>query len=141
MTRALSLDLRERIAVALAEGGTTRAVAKRFGVSVATAVRIGQKSRSGHGLAPGKMGGHRPLTLTGSHVDWLRNRLLEKGDLTVRALAGELAERGITVTHDTVWRTLRRLGLSFKKNSGGEGAGWSEAGALPGTLESPSAQD
>lgn len=80
MTRPLSLDLRERIAAALADGLSTRAAAKRFGVSVATAVRIGQKRRSGQGLHPGKMGGHRPFVLRAETVDWLRERLAEKGD-------------------------------------------------------------
>lgn len=124
MARPLSLDLRERIAAALASGLTTRAVAKRFGVSVATAVRIGQKHRAGHGLHPGKMGGHRPFLLGALTIDWLRSRLEEKGDLTMRALTLELADWGIVVTPDTVWRSVRRLGLSFKKNAGGQGTGW-----------------
>ena len=75
MARPLSLDLRERIAAALADGETTRAVAKRFGVSVATAVRLGQKQRAGRGLLPGKMGGHRPFVLGPDIVAWLRERV------------------------------------------------------------------
>lgn len=138
MARPLSLDLRERIAAALAAGETTRAVAQRFGVSVATAVRLGQKQRAGHGLQPGKMGGHRPFALGPETVAWLREHVAEKGDLTIRALTAELAERGTVVTPDTVWRCLRRLGLSFKKNTAGQGAGWGEAGAVPRSLESPS---
>lgn len=141
MGRALSLDLRSRIAAALCAGETTRAVAKRFGVSVATAVRLGQKQRSGEGLGTGKIGGHRRPSIVGDDLDWLCARLAEKGDLTIRALASELADRGVVVTHDTVWRTVRRLGLSFKKNAGGQGAGWAEAGPVPGTLEGSSAQD
>jgi transposase len=35
MARPLSLDLRVRVAAALAEGSTVREAAKRFGVSVA----------------------------------------------------------------------------------------------------------
>lgn len=49
MARPLSVDLRKRIADALAEGMTVRAAALRFGVSAATAVRIGQLDRSGRG--------------------------------------------------------------------------------------------
>jgi transposase len=140
MARPLSLDLRERIAAALAEGATTRVVAKRFGVSVATTVRIGQKQRAGSGLEPGKIGGHRPFILTPETVDWLRHRLAQKRDLTIRVLAAELVERGVIVTPDTVWRCVRRLGLSFKKNAAGPGAGWSETGPVPGTLEGTSEQ-
>lgn len=138
MTHPLSLDLRERIAAALTAGLTTRATAKRFGVSVATAVRIGQKQRAGRGLHPGRMGGHRPFLLGPLTADWLRGRLSEKGDLTIRALTTELAEWGIVVTPDTVWRSMRRLGLSFKKNTAGQGTRWCEAGAVPGTVENPS---
>lgn len=139
MSHPLSLDLRERIALALSDGATTRAVAQRFDVSVATAVRIGQKQRAGQGLLPGKIGGHRPLTLGPKTADWIKGRLMEKGDLTIRALTAELADWGIVVTHDTVWRCVRRLGLSFKKNIAGQGTGWAETGSVPDPLESPSA--
>jgi transposase len=139
MAGPLSQDLRQRIAAALNSGETTRSAAKRFGVSVATAVRIGQKWRSGRGLQPGKMGGHRRPVLNGETADWIRSRLAEKADLTMRALAAELAERGIVVTHDTVWRFVRSQNLSFKKNADGQGAGWAESGAAAQPLENPSA--
>ena len=63
---------------------------------------------------PGKMGGHRRPVLSGETAEWIRSRLKEKQDLTMRALAAELAERGVVVTHDTVWRFVRCQGLSFK---------------------------
>lgn len=99
MARPLSQDLRQRIAAALNSGETTRSAAKRFGVSVATAVRIGQKWRSGRGLQPGKMGGHCRPILGGETAGWIRSRLAEKADMTMRGLAAELAERGIVVRH------------------------------------------
>lgn len=138
MARPLSLDLRERIATAVASGLSVRAAANQFSVSVATAVRIGQKQRSGQGLGPGRMGGRRPFLLGPQTVEWLRERLAEKGDLTIRALTAELAERGTVVTPDTVWRCVRRLGLSFKKNAAGKRTGWGEAGSVPDPLEDPS---
>lgn len=81
------------------------------------------------------------MIIRGDVADWVKSRLAEKPDLTVRALAAELCERGTTVTHDTVWRFMRREGLTFKKNSGGERAGPTECGALPETLESSSTSD
>lgn len=140
MARPLSQDLRQRIAAALHAGETTRAAARRFGVSVATAVRIGQKWRSGRGLQPGKMGGHRRVILNGEAADWIRLRLTEKKDLTMRALAAELAARGIVVTHDTVWRFVRSQGLSFKKNTGGQGTGWTAGIPAASSVENPSRQ-
>jgi transposase len=128
MARPLSMDLRQRIAWALRAGETTRGVAKRFGVSVATAVRVGQRWRAGHGLEPGQMGGHRGYILDDEAAAFVRARMAEKSDLTVRALAAELAERGTVVCPDTVWRFLRRSGLSVKKNAGGGRAGWTADG-------------
>jgi len=140
MTRPLSLDLRERIVAALADGATSREAARRFGVSVATAVRLGQKWRAGRSLAPGKIGGHRRPLLGEVTQAWIRGRLLEKRDLTIRALTAELVrERGVSVTPDTVWRCVRRMGLSYKKNAAGERAGWVEDGAFPGAVEDPPA--
>lgn len=60
MARPLPLDLRRPVADALRDGMTVRAAAVRFGISVATAVRIGQLQHSDRSLAPGKMGGSRP---------------------------------------------------------------------------------
>lgn len=104
-----------RVAAALVEGETVRAVAKRLGVSVASTVRIGQRQRAGRGQAPGKIGGHRRAVLTGEAGDWLLARLAEKPDLTMRALTSELAARGVRVAHDTVWRFVKRAGQTVKK--------------------------
>ena len=139
MVRPLSHDLRVRVASALAKGATTRAVAARFGVSISSAVRIGQKQRSGDGLLPGKIGGHRPFILTGEVADWLRARLAEKRDLTMRALTKELALRGFVAAHDTVWRFVRREGLSFKKNRVRKRAGQAKDRAIPAALAKASA--
>ena len=115
MVAPLLIDLRMRVATALAEGETVRAAAKRFGVSVASAVRIGQRQRSGRGQVPGQIGGHRHTVLVGDAGDWLLARLTEKPDLTMRALTVELSARGVRVAHDTVWRFVKRAGLTVKK--------------------------
>jgi transposase len=115
MVLPLSIDIRTRVAKALEDGETVRAAAKRFGVSVASAVRIGQRQRAGRGQVPGKVGGSRRAALAGDSGDWLLARLAEKPDLTMRALTAELAARGVTVAHDTVWRFVRRAGQTVKK--------------------------
>ena len=111
----LSMDIRSRVAAALEDGETVRSAAKRFGISVASAVRIGQRQRAGRGQAPGKVGGRRHLVLAGDAGDWLLARLAEKPDLTMRALTAELAARGVQVAHDTVWRFVKRAGQTVKK--------------------------
>jgi len=115
MVAPLSIDLRLRVAAALVEGETVRSAAKRFGVSVASAVRIGQRQRAGRGQVPGKIGGRRRPVLGGEAGDWLLARLAEKPDLTMRALTAELAAHGVHVAHDTVWRFVRRAGQTVKK--------------------------
>ena len=115
MVTPLSIDLRMRVAAALEEGATVRSAANRFGVSVASAVRIGQRQREGRGQVPGKIGGRRRAALAGESGDWLLARLAEKPDLTMRALTAELAERGVRVAHDTVWRFVKRAGQTVKK--------------------------
>lgn len=115
MPKALSLDLRSRIAAAVVRGDPVRVVAVRFQVSAASAVRLGQKLRAGADLAPAKRGGRRLSPITPAAADWLRARLAAKPDLTMRALAAELRQLGTAVTHDTVWRFVRREGLTVKK--------------------------
>lgn len=115
MAKALSLDLRTRIAAAVVRGEPVRSVASRFQVSPSSAVRLGQKLRAGAGLEPARRGGPRRSLITGALADWLRARLSEKPDLTMRALAAESREQGTPVTHDTVWRFVRRAGLTVKK--------------------------
>jgi transposase len=138
--RPLSTDLRVRMAAALGEGETVRGAAKRFGVSVASAVRVGQRQRSGRGQVPGKIGGHRRPKLAGEAGEWLMARLAEKPDLTMRALAAELAGRGVHVAHDTVWRFVKRAGQTVKKNPDGGRTDAPEGGAVPGALADASAQ-
>lgn len=114
MARPLDLDLRERVVAAVEAGRTCRAVADIFGVSVASVVKWTQRFRSTGSVAPDKMGGHRPWVLEDER-DWLLGRLCAKPDITVRALADELAERGIVVSHVSVWNLLKRENQTFKK--------------------------
>ena len=63
MSRAYSIDLRERVVAAMASGASARVAAARFGVSVASAVRWSQRHRRTGAVAPGKLGGHRNRNL------------------------------------------------------------------------------
>lgn len=114
MSRAYSLDLRERVVGALAAGQTCRAAAARFGVSVATVVRWGQRQRRTGSPAARRMGGYRPYVLAGERV-WLLRRIGEKPDLTLRAILAELRDRGIEVSYYAVWHFFEHEGITFKK--------------------------
>lgn len=139
MVLPLSVDLRVRIAAALQDGETVRGAARRFGVSVASAVRVGQRQRLGRGQVPGKIGRHRRPILAGEAGTWLLAPLVEKPDLTMRALTAELAIRGVHVVHDTVWRFVKRAGQTVKRNADGQRAAAPEGGAFPGQMAGSSA--
>jgi transposase len=115
MARAYSLDLRERVVASVAGGKSCRTVAALFDVSVASVVKWSQRARATGSAAAKPMGGKRPYVLE-SERDWLLARLDEKPDLTLHALLADLRKRGVIVACDTLWRFLRREGISFKKN-------------------------
>jgi transposase len=115
MARPYSLDLRERVVASVASGEPCRAVADLFAVSVASVVKWSQRMRATGSAAAKPMGGKRPYLLE-EERNWLLARLAEKPDLTLQALLGELGERGVVVSCDTLWRFLKREGISFKKN-------------------------
>ena len=116
MARPYSDDLRERVARSMIAGRSARATAQLFGVSVASAVKWPQRLRATGTAAARPMGGHRKRILAAEQT-WLLARLAERPDLTVRALAVELKERGFAVSPNTVWSLLRAAGFSFKKNT------------------------
>ena len=114
MTRPYSQDLRDRVVRFVAGGATSREAATRYGVGVATVVRWAQRYRATGSAAALPMGGVRRAVLAGER-DWLLARIAETPDLTLRAIQAELAERGVVVSYDAVWRFYRREGMTFKK--------------------------
>lgn len=114
MTRAYSNDLRERVVVAMQSGESCRSVAARFGVAPSSVVKWTARVRHTGSVSPAKMGGYRRPILE-PHGDWLLEQVHKCPHVTLATLQDLLAERGVTVSHDTVWRFLRGCGLSFKK--------------------------
>ncbi len=114
MARPYSLDLRERVVAAVADGATCREVAVLFDVAVSSVVKWSSRKRSTGSAAAKPMGGRRFHKLEAER-DWLLSRLAEKPDVTMRELAAELAERGIVVSHVSVWNLIRQADKTFKK--------------------------
>jgi hypothetical protein len=83
------------------------------------------------------MGGVRRAVLAGER-DWLLARIGEKRDLTLRAIQAELADRGVKVSYDAVWRFYLREGFTFKKKPVRHRAGPPGRGAQARSLETPS---
>ena len=118
MGRAYSLDLRERVISALNKGDSCRVVSARFEVAVSSVVKWSQRYRATGSVAADKMGGHRPVLLE-PHRDFIIALVKQTPHLTVNNLLAELSKRDVHVCRDTVWRFLRREGLSFKKKPAG----------------------
>lgn len=114
MVRPYSLDLRERVVAAVEGGQSCRAVAETFGVSVASVVKWSQRSRTTGSAAAKPMGGKRPVLLAGQRA-FILDRIETTPHISLRALAAELAERGIEVSYGAVWTFVHREGLSHKK--------------------------
>jgi len=139
MTRAYSMDLRERVVGAVLSGSTVREAASQFGVAVSTVVKWTQLKRATGNVSPKKVGGHRqPILREQAHI-FIVQRIAEKPDLTVRALQAELKDQGLKISHDTVWKCLKAEDLSCKKNRVRKGAGTAPNSSLPDALASASA--
>jgi transposase len=137
MARPYSLDLRDRVVASVAGGRTCRETAALFGVSVASVVKWSQRWRSTGSAAAKPMGG-RELVLIGER-DWLLGRLQANPDVTLRGLQAELAERGIKVSHNAIWKLFAVEGISFKKKPTRKRTGSPGRGVETGPLETPSA--
>jgi transposase len=109
---AISMDLRVRILEARQAGETTTEVAERFAVSPAFVRRLVQRHRETGSLAP--PGGRRgPQPRLADREQDLRRLHAQQPDLYPAEIAARL---GLDVSALTVWRMLRRLGLTFKKS-------------------------
>lgn len=115
MAKPLDHDLRVRIVAAVEGGMSRRAVARHFSVSASSVIKLMARYRTTGSVAPDQMGGHRRPILEAER-DWVMARIAEQPDITTRALADELAERRIVVSHVSVWNLLRREKQSHKKN-------------------------
>jgi putative transposase len=60
------------------------------------------------------MGGYRRPILE-PHRVWLLDQVRACPHITLAMLQDLLAQRGVAVSHDTVWPFLRGCGFSFKK--------------------------
>lgn len=119
MAKPYSEDLRTRVAEAIAAGNSCRSIAERFELAPSTVVKWAKRLRETGSVTPAKFGGHLKCRLE-AHRDFVHSQVQAVPHLTLHGLKDLLAERGVFVSHDTVWRFLREEGLSFKKNTAGD---------------------
>lgn len=115
MSKALSLDLRERVLAAIAGGMSGRQAALRFGVSAASASRWRVLERQQGDAKPGPLGGDRRSKHIEAHAEVILALVDETKDMTLEELRAALAERGLQFGYGTLWRFFDRRGITLKK--------------------------
>src|SRR5512134_2564611 len=114
--KAYSLDIRERV---LRSSESVRKTATRYEVSTNFIVRLRQRYRATGQLAPKSRGGNRPRRIDAVGERWLQATLEQDPSLTLAALCSRYeAAHGVAVSTSSMDRTLIRLRISYKKNTG-----------------------
>ena len=116
MADYLSEDLRIRVIRAVEGGMSRNAAARRFGVSIASAVRwMDEYLRTGR-TAPKPRGGDRRSGRIEAQTGFLIAAIEERPDITLAELRERLIEeRGETFAISTIHEFFRRHGISYKK--------------------------
>ena len=114
MGKPYSDDLRARVVSSMAGGRTCREAGTIFGVAPSTAGNWYRRYHQTSGYSALPMGGDHRSKLT-EQAGWIAERLSAVPELTLTEVRSDLADRGIEVSYASVWRTVRKLGLRFKK--------------------------
>jgi transposase len=114
MPAPYSQDLRKRVVGFMALGGSARAAATRFEVSISSALRWAQRWRAEGHARPRAMGGDRRSRLS-EHGPKVLQLVAQQPDLTLQEIRSALAACGITVGLSTVPRFLGAHNLTLKK--------------------------
>jgi transposase len=115
MSKALSLDLRERLLAAIAGGMSGRAAALRFGVSAASASRWRALERRQGDARPGPLGGDRRSKHIEAHAETILALWEKTKDATLEEMRADLRAQGVVVSYGALWRFFDRHGYTVKK--------------------------
>ena len=116
MSKALSVDLRDRVVAAIEGGMSCRQAALRFGVSASSAIRWRALSRLQGDVRPGPLGGDRRSGRIEAHAALILGLLEQKRDITLAELRAGLAEHGVLAGMATLWRFFDRRKITLKKS-------------------------
>jgi transposase len=112
MAKAYSMDLRNRVIAACDAGEMTEKVALRFGVSARAIYKWFRLRKETGSLTPRHSRPGRKPALA-KHANRLRELVAKHPDDTLQELVTKLP---VKVSTSTLWETLHRLGISFKKS-------------------------
>lgn len=130
MGKPLCDDLRIRVVAAVKEGLSRRVAAKRFGVSISSAIRWVALEKETGVVSHRPMGGDRNAKLV-KHRQFLLDLVATEPDLTLQEIRQRLARRKIRVGYGSVWRFFAKEAISFKKNFARQRARSSRCRASP----------
>ena len=116
MTKALSVDLRDRVVAAVDGGLSRRRAAERFGVSVSSAIRWTAQVRATGDVRPRRVGGDKRSARIEAYAPVILSAVEAKSDITLAELRALLAERGVGVAISTLWRFFARRKITLKKS-------------------------
>jgi transposase len=116
MSKALSLDLRQRVLAAIQDGALThRQAAARFSVSAASVSRWrALERRQGH-VRPGPLGGDRKTHVIEAHAARIFALFDAHRDMTLEELRAKLSSQGLSFGYGTLWRLFKRHRYTHKK--------------------------
>jgi transposase len=123
MSKALSVDLPERVVSAIAAGASCRAVAARFGVSASSAIRWATLAREAGSVAPGPLGGDCRTAWIEAHAPLILGLVERTSDITLKEIQAELVKAGVSAGIGTLWRFFDRRRMTWKKVRPRRGAG------------------
>jgi transposase len=116
MSKALSVDLRDRVVAAIESGMSCRQAALRFGVSASSAIRWRVLARTRGDVRPGPLGGDRRSGRIEAHAELILGLVEQKRDATLAELRAGLAEHGVLVGAGSLWRFFDRHKITLKKS-------------------------
>ena len=115
MSKALSVDLRDRVIAAIEGGMSCRQAAARFGVSASSAIRWRSRVRTQGDVRPGPLGGDRRSGHVERHAELILGLVEARDDITLAELREALAQQGVGTSVSSLWRFFGRRRISLKK--------------------------
>lgn len=115
MPSALSIDLRERVVAAMAEGASRHRAAARFGVSASSASRWAGRLRREGRVAPRPRGGDQRSLAIEAHAGLIRATYEAQPTICLHELCAALAEQGVMTSTSGLSRFFVRHRITRKR--------------------------
>lgn len=116
--KAYSLDLRQKIVDAYAEGNLSqRQLAKQFRVALSFVEKLLKQHRETGSIAPKVRTEQTPTKLNSEQLSVLQQLVEANNDATLEELREQLRQKtGVLIGRSTVDRMVKKLNLTVKKN-------------------------